>query len=71
MHVGRFTVFAAALLFAVIAMLAVSCSDDDKPTAPIRHWSWAPLGTGMESDVLALTVYSTKLIAGGLCSHRP
>jgi hypothetical protein len=48
-------------------MVAVGCSDDDRPADPTTKWRWKSLGTGMSGQgVYALTVYENRLIAGGL-----
>jgi hypothetical protein len=57
--------FTAACLFTIAGILAVGCSDDDKPTAPALQWKWAELGDAMPHTALALTVYNNKLIAAG------
>lgn len=68
MRQPRFNVF-LPLLFVILAMLvAVSCSDDDKPTgsAPDPQWRWVAFGT---QDYIwatqALGEYDNKLIAAG------
>lgn len=44
---------------------AINRSDDDIPAASSGRWAWVPLGAGMDSDVLTLTVYENNRIAGG------
>ena len=65
MHLSRFTPYMATSLLTIAGMLAVSCSDDDKPVAPTSHWAWRPLGTDTGGMIHSLAVYDGKLIAGG------
>ena len=52
----RASILIIALLTAAAAVL---------PSASAQEYGWGPLGSGMNSDVYALTVYNGELIAGG------
>ena len=68
MRISRSFVFTIAFSLTIIAMLTLSCSDDDKTNnsvTPTSQWAWEPLGSGTNDYVRGLTVYDNKLIAGG------
>ncbi len=67
MNIFRISACTAICLLIIAGMLVISCSDDDKSVASTPSWSWARLGTGVDVDsmVNALTVYDSKLVAGG------
>jgi hypothetical protein len=68
MQFSRLSIFAVACLLTITGLLAVGCSDDDKPVAPTVHYAWEPLGTGIDHEILCLGVYNNALIAGGWIS---
>jgi len=65
MHPPKCHAFTLICLVIVASMFAVSCSDDDNPAAPVKEYTWSPLGTGLGYQVISVTVYDNKLIAGG------
>lgn len=65
MTLFRFSKLITVGIVVILGIFIVGCSDDDNPTKPEGTWSWAPLGTGINNRVDALTVYDNKLIAGG------
>lgn len=64
MKLSGFSALTAVCCLIIIGTFILGCSDDDKPTSP-KQYGWAPLGTGMNDNVCALTVYNNHLFAGG------
>ena len=63
MYPPKFQFFAVICLLIIAIVMVAGCSDD-KPTQS-SQLGWSPLGTGLDSQVISVTVYDNKLIAGG------